>query len=205
MLAAVFVGCTNSSTSVLAKKTEREVSLWNCHGNSLGKWECSDLAEHESIPSQQASAPTSRLPPRTEATTISTQTEAASSRQISVQTQSPPPRSEITTAATETKVKTTQAARENNTQHPLLEFPSHYYAVQLLAAKNESTIVHYKNRYPAIRAESILVNYNGNHFQLLILGVYPSVSEARHAIAQLSTTPAPVPWIRPLAKLQTFL
>jgi DamX protein len=204
VLAAVSVGCTNSSTSVLAKKIERGVSLWNCHGNSLGKWECSDLTTRESSPSQQVSAPASRLSPRTETTTISTQTEVAS-RQVSVQAQSPPPRSETTTAAAQAKVTTIPATRENNTQHPLLEFPSHYYAVQLLAVKNESTIVHYKNRYPAIRAESISVNYNGNHFQLLILGVYPSVSEARHAIAELSTTPDPAPWIRPLAKLQTFL
>lgn len=205
VLAAISVGCTNSNTSVLAKKTEREVSLWNCHGKSLGKWECSDLTTRASSLSQQASAPASHLPPQTETKTITTQTEVASSRQVLVQTQSPHPRSETTTVAAQAKVATIPAVREYDTQHPLLELPSHYYAVQLLAVKNESTIARYKNRYPAIHAESVSVNYNGNHFQLLILGVYPSVSEARQAIAQLSTTPDPAPWIRPLAKLQTFL
>jgi len=27
----------------MAKKTEREVSLWDCYGNRFGEWECSDL------------------------------------------------------------------------------------------------------------------------------------------------------------------
>ena len=177
LAAAVSVGCANSSIKVLAKKTERDVSLWGCRGNSLGEWECSDLTARASLPSQRASA--LALPPT--------------------------PQIETTTATIETEVAAVPAVREKNTKHLLLEFPSHYYAVQLLAAKNESTITWYKNRYPAIRAETVSVNYNGNNFQLLILGVYPSVSEARQAIAQLSTTPETTPWIRPLAPLQTFL
>ncbi len=177
VLAAVSVGCTNSNMEMLAKKTEREAGLWDCRNNSLGGWECSTLTARASLPSRQASAPALPPPPQTETITATIQTEAA----------------------------TIPAVREENAKHPLLEFPSHYYAVQLLAAKNESTIARYQNRYPAIHAETVSVNYNGNHFQLLILGVYPSVSEARQAITQLSTTPHPAPWVRPLAPLQTFL
>jgi septal ring-binding cell division protein DamX len=178
VLAAAFsVGCTNSSMEMLAKKTEREAGIWDCRSNSLGGWECSAPNARVSLPSRQASTPA--LPP--------------------------PPQTETTSAAIQTEAATAPAVREETAKHPLLEFPSHYYAVQLLAAKNESTITRYQNKYPAIRAETVSVNYNGNHFQLLILGVYPSASEARQAIAQLPTTPHPDPWIRPLAPLQTIL
>jgi septal ring-binding cell division protein DamX len=106
---------------------------------------------------------------------------------------------------TQTPVATVTTVGEENTKQQLLGFPSHYYVVQLLAAKNDSTITRYRNSHPDIHAESVSVDYSGNHFQLLILAVYASYSEARQAVERLPVSLEPTPWIRPLAPLQTFL
>lgn len=97
------------------------------------------------------------------------------------------------------------ADREARTRQTLLDIPSNYYVVQLLAAKYKRSITEYKERFPGVDSESFSVNYDGENFHLLILGVYLSVAEARKAIAQLPTAPDPEPWIRPLSELQTHL
>lgn len=201
--AVVSIDCTYSDSTVLVKKTDRVVSLWDCRGNSLGEWECTDQSTHASRPSRHAHVPLP--PPRKETTESSTQIEVTTTRQEPAQASSSYPQSETITHTTEAEIASIPAVRNNDSKHLLLGFPSHYYAVQLLAVKNDSTITLYKNRYPEIQVKRVPVNYNGDHFQLLILGIYPSVSAAMQAIAQLPAELQPTPWIRPLAPLQNFL
>ena len=199
-LAALSIGCTN--TKLPAKEQDRAASLWDCRGNSLGEWECSGYSTRASMPAQASAAPAI---PQTTATTVTGQAEVTPAPGDTEYGSSPAPQGETTTVTAHTPAATVTTVREENTRQRLLGFPPHYYAVQLLAAKLDSSITTYRNSYPEIHAESVWVDYNGNRFQLLILGVYPSVSEARQAVAELPVSPEPAPWIRPMAPLQTFL
>ena len=79
--------------------------------------------------------------------------------------------------------------------------PSDYYAVQIVAASSEENMLAFatKHALPSDLTTSIVVD--GKEWHVLLLGTYPSLAEAKEALAGAQGKFTTSPWIRKVGSL----
>lgn len=86
-----------------------------------------------------------------------------------------------------------------------LDYPDHYVVVQLLAARQASTLAQFHSRHPELPVQQLTLIRQGKPLYVLILGVYADQQEAQNAVNAISPALANTPWLRPLGPLKRRL
>ncbi len=115
---------------------------------------------------------------------------------------------------TATSVSRTRPRRDEETADPtantvagtrqVLENPEDYYAVQLIALREQEGVLQYARRNGMSDPLYMRISNGGDHWYILLLGIYPDRAAARSA-AEAWTRDRPVevkPWVRRLGPLQ---
>lgn len=105
----------------------------------------------------------------------------------------------------ETSPKLAAIAGQRAEKALLSEYPDHFFAIQLTAAKHRENIANYRHQNPQLTATVYRARLNDKSFNLLIMGVYSNYQEAQQRLAALSPAPTETPWIRPLGPLKALL
>ncbi|WP_145999113.1 SPOR domain-containing protein [Oceanicoccus sp. KOV_DT_Chl] len=162
----------------------KQKSKWLCSSDSNKQWSCKDVSIAD-IP----------------ATTNKAQSKPA-------QTSTSPTTKAIVTVAT---AKTIDQASQNKA-HPmtkpssaLSEYPDNYYAVQLVAAKLQTTITDYLAANPQLSDHSPITLKYKSDLHLLVLGVYPDYAAAQAAVDKISPALKKAPWIRAVGPLKKHI
>lgn len=87
----------------------------------------------------------------------------------------------------------------------MLDYPSNYVAVQLIAARNTDTLEHYQQQRPKLKTQQLSIMRDQQQWHILLLGVYPSITEAQRAIDAVETSLGEAPWIRSITSLKNHL
>lgn len=88
----------------------------------------------------------------------------------------------------------------------LMQLPRDFYAVQMLAMTSREELDDFTARHDLAGLQAARVERDGTLYYVLLLGVYPSLEQARDALADLPRGLSGVePWIRPVGSLQAAM
>lgn len=173
---------------------------WFCEGAGDGKWQCADLASVEQpLPNKSDNDNSAQAAAITMTPDIAANTAATAS------TETAAPRMPVVANDGKPAAQPTPEQAPGTSQPALLDYPPHYLAVQLIAAHNAATLMRYQQQRPSLQAQQITIMRDRQQWHILLLGVYPSLAEARQAIAAVEDALDESPWIRSVAELQNQL
>lgn len=86
-----------------------------------------------------------------------------------------------------------------------MSFPKTHYTAQLLAARHQRTIDTFIRQNPQVLPRQVNIQRDGERWLLLLLGVYPTLGDAKIAIQAVYPPLADAPWIRRLGPIQSIV
>lgn len=97
-------------------------------------------------------------------------------------------------------------ARQPDDVADLLQRPRDHWAVQLMATATRAELERFIARHGLEQLPSVVVEREGRLFHVLLLGVFPTLEDARRAAAERPPSLDRVePWIRPMGSLQSAI
>ena len=87
----------------------------------------------------------------------------------------------------------------------ILDYPANYHTVQLLAAREQKTILEFQQQYPQLNVQTVAIERRNRPMYLLIYGVYETHDAAELAVNSIEPPLKSTPWIRALGALQEEL
>ena len=79
--------------------------------------------------------------------------------------------------------------------------PSDYFAVQIVAASSEENMLAFATKHSLPSDLTTTITVDGKEWHVLLLGTYPSLAEAKEALAGAQGKFATSPWIRKVGSL----